>query len=133
MNNLDKRILMQVAHKSAVDWTLAMPNPDPALVEETTQIFYEQLLALISKYGTDVADSSIEKSATSTRSPAQDAPEVAINGVIYKDFRGQKAVPGLLDPNHPEFKIGSKGYWLKKQDGSPTKFALDNGLVEVNV
>ena len=130
MNNLDKRILLQVAHKEAVDWTMAstkMTEDDATLVERQAQQFYEQLVALIEKYGASEADSQAGSSEGTTRSPAQEAPEVEINGTVYKDYRGLKEL-GAVDANYPEFKLGTKGFWLTKKDGSPTKFAIDNGL-----
>jgi hypothetical protein len=126
LNNKTKSILLQVAFKAAVE-----VEKDAALVEEKAQIFYEQLLALHDKYG--IADQSTGDGGSTGPSAAavaeEDAPETVIGGVAYKDFRGLKAIPGTdLAPNFPDFKLGAKGYWLTKKDGSPTKFAIDNGL-----
>ncbi len=127
MNNLDKRILVQVAHKEAVDFQVAQENYDPAVVEETAQVFYEQLVALIEKYGASEADTKEAAAGGTSRSADEEAPETEIAGVTYKDFRGIKKLGGV-DPNFPDFKLGTKGFWLQKKDGSPTKFAIDNNL-----
>lgn len=129
MDNLDKRILLQVAFYNAVDWLKGVEGKTDGHVEEQTAVFYEQLLNLVDKYGiAEGGNRGAQKSGGGNAAAAsEEAPDVTISGTVYKDFRGLKDI-GAVDANYPDFKLGSKGFWLKKKDGSPTKFAIDNDL-----
>lgn len=131
MDNLDRRILLQVAFYNAVDWLKDKEDKTEGHVEEAAQVFYEQLLNLVDKYGIGEGGNrggqKMSGGGASGGGATEDAPEVTISGTVYKDFRGLKSI-GAVDANYPDFKLGTKGFWLKKKDGSPTKFAIDNDL-----
>ncbi len=127
LNNKTRSILLQVAHKEAVEWERGAAKPDVAKVEEAAQVFYEQLLALHEQYGIEDQSTGDSGGGGSTASDAPDAPIVEISGDNYYDYRGLKGL-GAVNANFPDFKTpdGKKSVWLTKKDGSPTKFAIDN-------
>ena len=121
-DNKSKSILLQVAFKAAVE-----VEKEIALVEEKTQVFFEQLLALHEKYGIDNQSTSSGGGGSTSAPETPDAPVIEINGENWLDYRGLKDL-GAVVAAFPDFKTpdAKKSVWLTKKDGSPTKFAIDN-------
>ena len=120
MNDKSKSILLQVAFKAAVSSFGELTDKTEALVEQRTELFFEQLLALHEKYQID--DQTTRSSYNNSGSSYQqdDAPTIMIDGKQYFDYRGLKAV-GAKSAGWPDFKDASgEGFYLTKKDGSPT-------------
>lgn len=124
LSNRSKSILLQVAFKAAVDNTA--PDTDFAKLEELSALYFESLIALHEKYGiSDQSDTATTSGGGGGSTP--DAPAINISGEEYLDYRGLKNL-GAVNAAFPDFKTpdGKKSVWLKKKDGSPTKFAVDH-------
>jgi hypothetical protein len=72
-----------------------------------------------------VAEIPATAKRTSPQAKSSDRPDpdkIVLGGKEYADYRGLKK-DGKVAAKYPDFKLGTRGFWLTDTEGQPTDFA----------